>query len=192
MEQNVNDRFADMWRRSREDAGKSQDYLAKKLGVSKKTIQNWESGFSSPSQIMGFKWFKALDLQPLPYYLSLLYGDFEEISQEDNDDKIEDALLTLVKGLSPTMKRQLLFILYGDYGSSPRGVIELFVAYLHSPIIARLSIAQAILTNYEISEAYKTTAPHIKPDLPLLRELLEKHKETVIEKKKSFIGGNYE
>lgn len=35
-------RFAKIWWKSRADAGKSQEFMALSLGVSKKTIQNWE------------------------------------------------------------------------------------------------------------------------------------------------------
>lgn len=188
---NIEERFAKMWRKSREDAGKSQEYLAAKLGVSKKTIQNWECGYSCPSQTMGFKWFEALDLPPLPYYLELLYGNFENISPNSSDKECEAALLNVISGLSPAMKRKLLFILYGDYGGSPVAIIDLIVAHLHCPIIARLSIAQAIFTNYEIASAYSHISPHIKPDIPRLKEILEKQKKAIIEKRKSYIGGKY-
>ena len=35
-----NKRFAKIWSLSRSDAGKTQEYMASGLGVSKKTIQN--------------------------------------------------------------------------------------------------------------------------------------------------------
>ena len=72
----INDRFARIWRVSREKAGVSQDAIAKRLGVSKKTVQNWENGTSSPSQVMGFEWFNVCELQPLPFYLEALYPEY--------------------------------------------------------------------------------------------------------------------
>ena len=41
--------FAKIWADSRVDAGKTQDYMAKGLGVSKKTIQNWENDVRKPA-----------------------------------------------------------------------------------------------------------------------------------------------
>ena len=40
-------RFAQIWSLSRADTGKTQEYMANGLGVSKKTIQNWEKGASA-------------------------------------------------------------------------------------------------------------------------------------------------
>ena len=71
----ISEKFASMWRKSREDAGKSQDFMAKAMRVSKRTIQNWEAGISCPSQSAGLEWFQILGLAPLPYYLELLYPE---------------------------------------------------------------------------------------------------------------------
>ncbi len=65
----INERFAKMWRKSRNAAGKSQEFVAKSLGVNKKTVQNWEAGTSCPSQEKGFEWFQVLGIQPLPDHI---------------------------------------------------------------------------------------------------------------------------
>ena len=39
----IADRFGMMWKKSRCNAGVSQEYMAKALGVSKKTIQNYDN-----------------------------------------------------------------------------------------------------------------------------------------------------
>lgn len=151
--ENIDDRLAEMWRKSREDAGKSQEYLAKKLGVSKKTIQNWESGYSSPSQAMGFKWFNALNLQPMPYYLNALYPQDFSHTDSVNDEYVEESLIKYIKSLRPADKRKLLFVIYGDHGSAFNELIEMLTAHFHTPDECRLVIAQNILTNYLLSEA---------------------------------------
>lgn len=188
----ISDKFANMWRKSRADAGKSQDYMAKALGVSKKTIQNWESGYASPSQIMGFKWFEALDVPALPYYLSLLYKDFEGLSVNSPDEDIRKALHTLIDGLDDKTVRELLFLLYGDHGSSIQGIIELMVAYVHTPLPARLGVAQLILTNYDISKAFGRLSGHAEPDAEHLQDLIAKGMDAVIKKRNSYLGGDLE
>lgn len=91
------ERIAKIWHLSRIRAGKSQEYMAKALGVSKKTVQNWEAGTSSPSQATGFEWFKVLDIQPLPYYLCILYPDkFEDLSSHCSDKEVDEALFCLI------------------------------------------------------------------------------------------------
>lgn len=186
------DKFGKMWKQSRLDAGKSQEYVAKALGVSKKTVQNWESGFASPNQITGFKWFEALNVPALPYYLRLLYDEFEDIAPTSPDEDIKEALITLINSLDNNMIRKLLYLLYGDHGSSITAITELLVAYVHTPLPARIGVAELIMTNYEIANAYKATSNHIQPNEEYLRNSIEKGKEAVIKKRNCYLGGDLE
>ena len=76
-------RFSKIWWQSRADAEKSQEFMALGLGVSKKTVQNWEKGISAPDLFQGSEWFRILGLNPLPYYLAFLFpelfGDIDQI-----------------------------------------------------------------------------------------------------------------
>lgn len=179
----ISERFAQMWRSSRAAAGKSQEYMARALGVSKKTIQNWEEGTSCPSQMKGFEWFTVLGLHPLPYYLQLLYPEeYADLSPVADDAAIEEALLETIRGLDSNAKRKLLFILYGDSGSSPRGLLELITAYLHTPLKLRINVAGLVLTNYEISKAHgEIVAPeHVLPNEETLRRCLSNSLHAVL------------
>ena len=74
-------RFSKIWWQSRADAEKSQEFMALGLGVSKKTVQNWEKGISAPDLFQGSEWFRILGLNPLPYYLAFLFPElFGDIS----------------------------------------------------------------------------------------------------------------
>ena len=111
-------RFAQIWSLSRADTGKTQEYMANGLGVSKKTIQNWEKGASAPDLFEGSEWFRVLGINPLPYYLAFLYPwMFDGIKPDDNDEEIEQALLFLVKNMTQVEKRQLLYLMAGRHGS---------------------------------------------------------------------------
>lgn len=143
----ISDRFAEMWRTSREDAGRSQEYMAKALGVSKKTIQNWEAGTSCPNQLTGFAWFNALGLQPLPYYLKLLFPD------DCNGESCEDLLIDIIHALPEGYKKKLLYILHGGHGSSPICILDMVTAHLQSPLRGRLNVAQSISMNYDLAAA---------------------------------------
>lgn len=186
----IADKFGKMWRQSRLDAGKSQDYMAKALGVSKKTIQNWEAGYASPSQIMGFKWFEALDVPALPYYLKLLYGEFNGISKESSDDDVKKALIKLIEDMDSETVRKVLFLLYGDHGSPVQAIVDLTVAYVHTPLPARLGVADLVLTNYEIATAYKATQNHVTPNVEYLHKSIEDGKKAVTKLRKSHLGGD--
>ena len=101
-----NKRFARIWSLSRSDAGKTQEFMANGLGVSKKTIQNWEKGASAPDLYEGSEWFRVLGTNPMPYYLAFLYPWlFDGIKPEDDDQEIEQALLFLVKNMTSVEKR---------------------------------------------------------------------------------------
>ena len=180
----LTERFAAMFRRSREIGGKSQEYMAKALGVSKKTVQNWEQGLSCPSQITGLHWFKVLDLQPMPFYLNLIYPEvFTDLRRSEDDKRIEDAIALIVQGLPIESKKKLLYLLCGDHGSSVIGMIELINTHLQTPLRDRVSVAQSAATNYEIALACgKVRQPeHIQPNMELLYRSIGNGKQAVID-----------
>lgn len=181
--------FAAMWRRSRELAGRSQEYMAKSLGVSKKTVQNWEDGTSCPSQAVGFEWFQVLGLQPMPFYLNILYPQlFTNLIHSNDDDLIEEALTKIIKDLPTSSKKELLFLLCGDHGSSVIGMLEMITAHLQSPLRDRVSVAQSICTNYEIASASgKIRQPqHQQPNMYVLSDSMARAKKAVIDGKETY------
>lgn len=188
MDYEISERFAKIWRVSRYKAGVSQDAIAKKLGVSKKTVQNWESGASSPSQVMGFRWFNALGIQPMPYYLSVLYPGFGDIPAEPTDKEVDIYLQKLTGGLPARSKRELLYLLSGYHGSSVAGILELMTAHLQAPLRDRVNVAQSVATNYELAEASgRIRCPgHVQPNMELLQLMIEKGKGAVLEGKEEY------
>ena len=102
------ERFSKIWWQSRYDAHMTQEKLALGLGVSRKTIQNWEKGISSPTLFESMEWFRILGLNPMPYYMAYLFPeDVGDIKGSDGDDRIENALSVLVDQLPVFAKRQL-------------------------------------------------------------------------------------
>ena len=139
--------FADIHIKARMKAGKSQEFMAIELGVAKKTVQNWEKGLSSPSFFQSLEWFRVLNANPFPYYMSLMYPkEYKNIKQANTDDEINEAFDTLIKQISIEDKRALLYIYYGAHGGDPHTIINLMLAHLHTPLQAR--VTQAMLTYY--------------------------------------------
>ena len=101
-------RFAKIWWQSSADADKSQEYMALGIGVSKKTIQNWEKGVSSPDLFQSIEWFRLLAQNPLHYYLEFLYPSLFESEDCLEEGKTDEALLVLIKPASLKEKQQLL------------------------------------------------------------------------------------
>ena len=93
---NIDKRFAELWQKARLDAGKTQQYIADAMGVSVRTVRNLESGYGCPTQKQGFQWFAKLGVQPLPYYLELLYpSEFNDILSSEDKKRITNALINL-------------------------------------------------------------------------------------------------
>ena len=168
-------RFSEIWWRSRADAGKSQEYMALGLGVSKKTIQNWEKGITSPDLFQSSEWFHLLGLNPLHYYLSFLYPSLSDVDGNTPDDKkTEEILLELIRQATPLEKRQLLFLMTGQHGSSWYGLLQMFTAHCHTSMQSRVSAARLIIENYDVESCNgKLVCPDaVQPDMEVLKEAI--------------------
>lgn len=176
-------RFAQIWRTSRVEAGKTQEFMAKGLGVSKKTIQNWENGITAPDLFMGSEWFRVLGINPLPYYLSFIFPDmFSDISPNDSDGAIEQALILLIRNSTAVEKRELLYLMAGQHGSSWYSLLQMFTAHCHTSMKSRIGVARNILENYEIESAtgQLVCTENIQPDIEMLRNAIEEGKKSVM------------
>ena len=175
-------RFSKIWWQSRADAKKSQEYMALSLGVSKKTIQNWEKGTSSPDLFQGCEWFRVLGLNPMPYYLAFLYPDtFGTPQAFDNEDAVEKALILLIRQSSAEEKKELLFLMSGHHGSSWHSLLQMFTAHCHTSMRSRVTASRVILENYEMEEKTGTLVcpQDIPPDLNVLRSAISQGKNAV-------------
>ena len=177
-----NKRFAKIWSLSRSDAGKTQEYMASGLGVSKKTIQNWEKGVSAPDLYEGSEWFRVLGSNPMPYYLAFLYPWlFDGITLEDDDQDIEQTLLFLVKNMTAVEKREMLYLMAGRHGSPWYSLLQMFTAHCHTSMRSRVTASRVILENYEMEEKTGTLVcpQDIPPDLNVLRSAISQGKNAV-------------
>jgi len=145
--------FADIHIKARIAANKSQEFMAIELGVAKKTVQNWEKGISSPSFFQSLEWFRILNTNPFPYYMSIMYPkQSKQIKAANTDEEINEAFDTLMKQISINDKRALLYIFYGTHGGDPHTIINLMLAHLHTPLQARITQAMLISYIYEMQE----------------------------------------
>lgn len=182
-------RFAKIWWQSRADGKKSQEYMALGLGVSKKTIQNWEKGTSSPSFFQSTEWFHLLAINPLPYYLAFLYPDqLSTLCPSTQDEKVEEALLALVKQSMPQEKRQLLYLMAGHHGSSWYSLLQMFTAHCHTTMRSRVAAARLILENFEMEkETGDLVSPlNVMPDTQMLQKAVMQGKQAVLNKENAY------
>lgn len=181
------DKFSAIWQRSRYDAGKTQSYMAKAMGVSLKTVQNWEAGITCPSQQQSFEWFLKLGVQPLPYYLDVLYPTLKQMNDESPVEDVDSALSCVTEQLSKGMKQRLLYILSGTHGSSVAALLELITAYLALPLHGRIIITDTILSKYELdgmnNDLHRSDA---LPDIDLIKSAVSRATVAMQENKDSY------
>lgn len=167
--------IAEALRSTRNSSGKSQEFMAFELGVNRRTIVNWENGTSEPSIGQTITWFKLTNKNPIPYLLQITYPDMDKISPKDNDAKILSSLMQLINDLPAEGIRQLMYLFFGEHGSSPRAVLQMITAHLQTPMKDRIAHGQLIATNYEIAKRTGNIAKptHIQPDMMYLNAAID-------------------
>lgn len=178
----------DALRTTRYQSGKSQEYMALELGVTRRTIMNWENGISEPSVTQAITWFKLVKKSPIPYLLQISYPELDQISSKDADAKVLASLIKIINDLPAEGVRQLMYLFFGNHGSSPRAVLQMINAHLQTPMKDRIAHGQLTVTNYEIAKRTKTlTQPdHIQPDLEYLNAAIETAKDAVEKDEKEY------
>lgn len=184
-------RFSVILQRSRNIAGKSQEFMALELGVARKTVQNWEKGISSPTVPQALSWFHVLGQSGVPYFFQYIYPDMEGIKRSDSDEHIHGALMEIVKDLPAESMRQLMFLFYGDHGSSPTAVLQMITAHLQTPMKDRITQAGVIAKNYELAmkKGDLSSPNHCQPNFKLLKEAIDEGEKAFLEGKESYQSG---
>ena len=162
-------RFAEIWHKSRKDAGRSQEYMALSLGVSKKTIQNWERGLSSPDLFQPCEWFYTVHQNPMGYWLDFLYP---ELSGGDTDTGVQERLIAAIRSFPERANRQLLFLMGGKHGCMWQELLQMLTAYCHLGEEARACVCNLVNLSYEIEFGHGSLncADSTLPDLDLLQQ----------------------
>lgn len=181
-------RLARMLMLSRAESGLSQEKVALELGIAKKTVQNWEKGTSAPTLPQAIEWFRAMQVAAMPYFLQFMFPDIEGIGRQDDDEKIRKELITLIETLPIEGIRQLMYLFYGDHGSSPRAIMNMLTAHLQSPMKDRYSHATAILNDYTLSHEKKqiTRPDHVQPDVELLEKAIAQGRQAIIDDRNNY------
>lgn len=185
----IEERISKMLRDAREKACVSQDFVAKKLNVSRKTIQHIENGDSIPNVKTVLKWFEAVDVPVYPYLFTLSHPELSALNANSTDAEVKNALLTVINDMDMKQLRQHFFEMFGEHGTAPKGMGEVKTAYLHLPMYVKIGIAEIICTQFEIAEARgELVQPDkVMPDKEALREYIAKAKEAVINGKETYL-----
>lgn len=174
---------------SRAESGLSQEKVALELGIAKKTVQNWEKGMSTPTLPQAIAWFRVMKVAAMPYFIQFMFPEMEGIKSQHSDDEIRGNLVKMMETLPNEGIRQLMFLFYGNHGSSPRAVMNMMNAYLQTPLKDRYQVDTMIYNNYELAEnMQKLTQPNnIKPDTKLMKLAVEKEHDAIVNNEDSYI-----
>lgn len=193
-EYEIDERVARFLAEIRELAGLKQTEMAKKLGVSRRTVQAWETGESFPKFSKLIQWIHITNQSPIRILQEIAAPVFDNIKGSDEDNRVEDALTNRVRSLRIREKRGLLFLLYGNHGSSVYAFLQLCVAYLHCPMGDRQNIAMQVINNYKNAKAMgRIVAPdNIEPDMQALEQALEKGREAYVKGQDSYFNIDFD
>lgn len=106
--------FATRLKQARENAGLTQLELAKKLGVTKSAIGNYENGVSSPKDVVLLKIFDVLGVEP-----NFLFQDSFNPATSENDglSETEHYLVDTFRSLDSRGQSAVLNILEHEYAA---------------------------------------------------------------------------
>lgn len=106
--------FATRLRQARESAGLTQLELAKKLGITKSAVGNYENGVSSPKDVVLLQIFDVLNVEP-----NFLFQDsFSPLSVESSSlSTAEQLLIDKFRALDARGQSAVLNILEHEYAA---------------------------------------------------------------------------
>lgn len=184
------DRLALTLSKSRIECGKTQKYMAKAIGRSVGTIQNWESGYGAPDLIQTMEWFEILGVNPLRYMLDFVFPDvYDRLNGEVSDELIDQSLRSYFESVAtPSEKRKLAYCIFGKSGSSWHCQLEMLTAHNHTSLRSRVNAAQTIMDSYDMEKARGELIglDHVMPDEELLRNAIKAGKQSVIDGKTGY------
>lgn len=182
-------KIMDALRDSRAIRGKSQEYMAFELGIARKTVQNWERGISEPSVGQALMWFKVLNVNPLPYFINIVYPEVKNEKTEHEERMLRDSLRTLLSVIPEEGLRQLLYLFYGEHGSSPRAVLNMVIAHLQTPMKDRVTNGTVIVKNYNLAvrKSMLTSQENIQPNLDIINRAIELGEEAAVRDESAYV-----
>lgn len=172
--------------RSRIDSGKTQLYMAKAMGKSERTIQNWEST-GEPTFLEICHWLYVLKKEFWPYMCSAIYPS-EPMGTSERDQHLRMDLQDYLTNADIEDVRKLCHLITGGYGSSWDAVLEMLVEHVCTPLYQRVMTARTILISYELdsNDSAFNRQDHTLPDIGYLKRCIDSATEAAKEGKNSY------
>ena len=192
-EREIDDRVAEFLTDARKSADITQADMARRMNISRRTVQAWEMGESFPKLSKIIQWLHITKQSPIKVLQEISFPVFEQIKGSDDDSRIAEALETRIKSLRIREKRDLLYILFGNHGSSVYAFLQLCVAYLQCPMGDRQNITLTVINNYKLAKDMGTivSPENIQPDMNALELAYQKGREAYIHNRNSYTNVEY-
>ena len=164
----------------RKSAGLSRPKLASMIGVTDRTIKNWEDGVSRPDADLFLDVFYACNKHLLDVMRKSDSADF--FSESVSPGEIRQRLIAMIRSeTTDDMNRRLLYNLAADHGSDAEAQLNLCTAYNHLSMEDKYDICKLVVERYRLrSEQHRLirTQHAVFPDLDYLEaELTRVRKE---------------
>lgn len=181
-------RMREIWLKSRADSGMTQEWIAMELGVSKKTVQNWEKGISCPTLFQSMEWFRVLGLNPCTYIIGCIYPELYTEDFLNEEETLTAELISHIERMSITEKKQLLFLLKGNHGSSWEPLLQMITAHCHTNLKSRVLVATQIMNSYEMDSKNNQLycEGDVLPNLDILNSAIDNAKNSIMTQKRSY------
>lgn len=158
---------------ARMDANVSRKDIAKALGKTERTIQNWENGFN-PSFLDICMWFHAIGKSAWTYIQCSIYGHDVHYHDDFTDDCREE-LIRYFSVAESSEIRKLSYVIMGQHGSNWLAMLEALFEHVCTPLAQRVISALSILVSYSVDAQHTEIVEpgNILPDTDNLRRCIE-------------------
>ena len=165
--------------KSRTDADVSQKDIAKALGKSIRTIQNWEK-YSTLTFLDLCRWFHVINRQMWPYLREGLYN-LDNFEYDEIDEAYKNELIKYFKKSSSDEIRKICHLILGNYGSNWISILEMLFLHISSPLYQRVISARTVLIGYELdlNDGRINQKENIAPDIKNLTRCIEEGTKAV-------------
>lgn len=166
----------------RKNAGMTRAKLASALGVSERTIKNWEDGISKPDADLFLQMFDACNQHLVN---AMWASDSAELFLDDtvSYEEIRQRLIAMIRSqTTDAMNCKLLYNLSADHGSDAEAQLNLCTAYNHLSMEDKYDICKLIVERYKLrSEQHRLirTEYNVTPDLDYLEKELAKVRKEI-------------